>query len=77
MIDFVVQLEYLTNKWKPVIRYDNAHGFVHRDIYSITGSKKRREKIHAKTLKDAVLIAYNDLSHNYQNYIERFEKDQL
>jgi hypothetical protein len=29
---FVVQLEcFWKGKWKPVVRYDTAHGFAHRD----------------------------------------------
>lgn len=77
IIDFIVQLEYLVGKWIPVIRYDNAHGFLHKDVYSKTGNKKRREEIIAKTLKDAVKIAYKDLSQNYEEYVRRFEEDKL
>jgi len=31
---FVVQYEaYIDGRWQPIIRYDTAHGFAHRDIY--------------------------------------------
>ena len=30
VLEFVVQLEILTEgRWKPVVRYDTAHGFAH------------------------------------------------
>lgn len=32
VLGFVVQLECLFNdEWYPVVRYDTAHGFAHRD----------------------------------------------
>jgi len=35
VIDFVVQYETFINKeWFPVVRYDNSHGFAHRDLLS-------------------------------------------
>ena len=35
---FTVQLEVLCeNQWMPVVRYDTAHGFAHRDLYTRSG----------------------------------------
>lgn len=31
--EFVVQLEcFIEGKWIPIVRYDTAHGFAHRDL---------------------------------------------
>lgn len=78
IIGFTSQLEhFFRDIWRIVIRYDNKHGFVHKDIYSATGKQKRKEKIQVKNLKEAILFAAKDLRNNYENYIEKFERDEL
>ena len=78
IVAFTSQLEhFLKGRWRPVIRYDNAHGFVHKDFYSIDGKQKRKEKIAVKNLKEAILIADKDLRDNYEQYIVKFERDEL
>ena len=75
---FVSQLElFFKNKWTPVIRYDTAHGFVHKDVYSLLGKQKRKERISIKNLKEAVKYADRDLRKNYEEYIEKFKRDEL
>lgn len=78
IVSFVDQLEYLfKGKWRQVIRYDNEHGFVHRDVYSILGKQKRKEIMNVKNLEEAIPIADKDLRRNYEKYIEKFERDEL
>lgn len=74
---FTSQLEYLDDRWKPVVRYDTAHGFFHRDFYSPLGKQKRKEEIGVSDLKEAVLFADKDLRKNYEEYIEKFKRDEL
>ena len=75
---FTSQLEhYLGGKWRPVVRYDTAHGFFHRDFYSLSGKQKRKERNVIQNLKEAVLFADKDLRNNYKDYIEKFESDEL
>ncbi len=75
---FTSQLEYYyENKWRHVVRYDTAHGFVHRDFYSPLGKQKRKEKIDIQNLKEAVLFADKDLRKNYEEYIEKYKHDEL
>ncbi len=74
---FTSQLEYLDDRWKPVVRYDTAHGFFHRDFYSPSGKQKRKEKINIQDLKAAVLVADKDLRKNYEDYIEKYKRDEL
>ena len=42
VISFTVQLEVrVKDKWRPVIRYDTAHGFAHIDRYNLRGRTKK------------------------------------
>jgi len=37
---FVIQYElFIKNKWIPVVRYDTAHGYAHKDLINPDGSK--------------------------------------
>jgi hypothetical protein len=37
---FSVQLEvFLAERWMPVVRYDTAHDFAHRDLYTKDGKQ--------------------------------------
>ncbi len=39
---FVVQYETLSEgKWLPVVRYDTAHGYAHKDLLNPDGSKEK------------------------------------
>jgi hypothetical protein len=43
VVRFTVQLEIsLDGNWAPVVRYDNAHGFCHRDTLHPDGSQDKR-----------------------------------
>lgn len=78
IVAFTSQLEhYFKGKWRSVVRYDNAHGFVHKDVYSVAGKQKRKETIAIKNLKGALLFADKDLRNSYELYIEKFERDEL
>ena len=72
---FVVQYEsFLQNIWQPIIRYDTAHGYFHKDILDPDGSKVQR-KITGLTLNDALTFAEQDIIRNWtvykNNYIEK------
>ena len=44
--NFVVQLEVeVKGEWRPVIRYDSSHEFVHRDCYNLKGKQKKKRLI--------------------------------
>ena len=45
LLAFMVQLEVEVEDgiWKPVIRYDCAHDFVHRDRYNLRGDQDKQE----------------------------------
>jgi|SRR6266850_2158951 len=52
--------------WRPVARYDTAHGFFHIDIYTVRGLMKYRVEI--GDLSEALTFAINDLKTNWQLY---------
>jgi hypothetical protein len=68
---FTVQLEvFLEGKWQPVVRYDSAHGFAHRDRYFLDGrSTKTNLDI---DFKEALTFADEDIRDNWQAYRDRF-----
>ena len=72
VVYFRIQYETMVGeKWHPVVRYDTAHGFAHRDLIS------RKEEV-AKTplftsdYNDALTFAESDLKANWEIYKERF-----
>jgi hypothetical protein len=43
----VAQYETLLHgKWVPVVRYDTAHGFFHRDVYLLAGRKRLKQFVY-------------------------------
>ena len=43
VVDLVTRYEsYIDKKWRPIIRYDCAHGFFHRDILNATGEQEKQ-----------------------------------
>ena len=69
---FVVQYEILLeNKWMPVVRYDTAHGYAHKDLINPDGSK---EKIFMGVvdLNEALTLADRDINENWERYKDRY-----
>jgi len=72
IIEFSVQYETLIDrKWLPVVRYDTAHGFAHRDLINIKG-QKHKTPLFITDKNDALTFAGNDIKDNWQIYKERF-----
>lgn len=75
IISFSVQLEVEhKDRWYPVVRYDTAHGFAHRDFIRFN------EKIDKTTLflqdyNEALIFAEEDLKNNWELYREKFLKE--
>lgn|SRR5262245_46207327 len=75
VIEFVVQLEHVDEgRWMPVVRYDTAHGFAHRDRYQANGSVSRHELLPAIDYNDALTFALRDLRANWQDWIRPFRE---
>jgi len=70
---FVVQAEIRViekgkKKWNPFVRYDCAHGFIHRDLINHHG-KKIKEKLASQNLKHGVDIAIQEIKYNLKLWL--------
>lgn len=66
----VVQHETLKHgEWHPIARYDTAHGFVHLDRQTPTGTVKYRMSV--QNLSEALTLAIEDLKANWRIYKRR------
>lgn len=68
--DLVVQLEILLEEWMPVVRYNYAHGFPHRDLLFSDG-RKLKEPIEQRGLGRIATEAIEDLKTNWLQYLRR------
>ena len=72
---FSVQIETLIeDHWKPVVRYDTAHGFAHRDFIHPSG-RVDKTPLFLHTLSEALDYAEADLKANWKNYVDRYRKE--
>ena len=73
----MVQLEVETEDgvWKPVIRYDCAHNFAHRDRHNLKGDRDKEEIPLSYT--DSLYLADKDINGNWDIYQERFLRGDL
>lgn len=72
IVQFSVQLETLIeNEWHPVVRYDTAHGFAHRDLLNRKG-EVTKTPVFIHDYNDALTFAESDLKANWEIYKERF-----
>ena len=75
VIDIVVQYEtLLNNKWTPIVRYDCAHGFFHRDVLFPKGEKEKETIAISSSLKDALSYAEQEIKDRWEFYKERYIK---
>ena len=74
LIDVVYQYETLIeNNWTPIVRYDCAHGFFHRDVLKPNGDTEKKEIV-IDNLKSASKYAEQDLKDRWEWYKERYLK---
>ena len=68
----MVQLEVEVEKgvWKPVVRYDCAHNFAHRDRYNLKGDREKEAS--ELSYADSLDLADKDINDNWDIYQERF-----
>ena len=64
IVQYTVQIEIMHNsQWFPVVRYDNAHGFCHRDT------------IHFNGTQDKTPVYYGDANDTFTNAIAELQAD--
>ena len=72
---FCIQLEiYHKNEWYPVIRYDTAHGFAHRDFIHFNGSIDKTS-LFLQNYNEALIFAEDDIKNNWELYREKFLRE--
>lgn len=75
IIKFAVQYEtFIGGKWRPVVRHDTAHGFVHKDLMP-PGKHQEKILIKIKDFNTGLTQAENDLRENWKTYKEFFMKE--
>ncbi len=76
IVFFRVQYETkIDDKWHPVVRYDTAHGFAHRDLLTLSGPVKKTPLFN-QDYNDALTFAENDLKSNWQYYKRRLLEER-
>jgi len=71
---FIVQYEtFIEGAWRPVIRYDTAHGFPHMDRIRADGAVEKVPLL-TRDLGEALTFADQDIDENWERYKEAFLK---
>ena len=69
---FTVQLEIMhEERWHPTVRYDNAHGFCHRDTLHPDGSQDKT-RIFVGDVNETFTFAIEDLRTNWEGHRARY-----
>jgi hypothetical protein len=72
VLQFVVQLEILVqDTWREVVRYDNAHGYAHRDQIDARGNAMKT-RLPAVDAPAALGVAVDDIENRWEWYRDRF-----
>jgi hypothetical protein len=72
---FTVQMEVNCNRvWMPVVRYDNAHGFCHRDTLHPDGTQEKTG-VSMGNLNETFTFAIEDLQANWPVHRQRYLRE--
>jgi len=72
VINIMVQYEAnIAGAWREIVRYDCAHGFLHRDVILPKG-KMEKQPLSIANLSDALQYAEQDIKDRWQWYKERY-----
>lgn len=76
VVQFAIQLEVeVEGSWRPVIRYDTAHGYAHVDRFNL--ERKRRKQRLNLDVAEALTRGERDIKQNWSLYRERFLKGEF
>jgi len=77
ILEFVAQYEaVISGEWRPVVRYDTAHGFAHRDVIRANGDVVK-QPLFFETFNLAFTFATLDLKMNWRQFREDLEKELI
>jgi len=75
LLRFTVQLEALQrNAWHAIVRYDNAHGFCHRDTIHADGTQEKTGMF-VGDLNTTFTYAIEDLKAHWSAHYARYLKE--
>src|SRR3990170_6458234 len=75
IVQFTVQVEvFHAEQWQPVVRYDNAHGFCHRDTIHADGTQEKLP-VYYGDANSTFTRAIDDLSGNWRAHCARFLRE--
>lgn len=75
IVAFVVQYEALVQgAWCPIVRFDTAHGFAHRDLLHPDG-RVDKEPLLWETYNVALTFATQELKARWKQYRQRYEEE--
>ncbi len=64
----VIQYEaYINGEWRPIVRFDEAHGFFHRDIMSPSGGQEKTARFR-NDKNMALTEAIAEIKQHWQSY---------
>ena len=75
VVMFAVQLEckFEGNVWTPIVRYDTAHGFAHRDRMHPHQAIEKTE-MRVRDFNEGLTVAMFDLVNNWSDYRRSYEE---
>ena len=77
IVFFRIQYETkVGEQWHPVVRYDTAHGFAHRDLMNLNGTVVKTPLFN-QDFNDALTFAESDLKANWIHYKKRFIRGEV
>lgn len=72
---FVVQYEaLLKGDWRPIVRYDTAHGFTHKDLIH-PGGEAEKQPLYFPDYNLAFTFAIQDLKISWSWYRRAYEEE--
>ena len=75
IVQYTVQLEVRhLEAWHPVVRYDNAHGFCHRDVLHPDGSQDKTP-VMSGGANETFTFAIDELRANWEAHTTRFLRE--
>ena len=75
IVQFTVQVEvFHDDRWLPVVRYDNAHGFCHCDTIHVDGSQDKQPVYYGEA-NDTFTRAIDDLRRSWRDHCARFMRE--
>ena len=74
---FRVQYEALIDgEWRPIVRYDTAHGFPHRDLLHPNRLEEKME-YPGRSNAEVLTLGQEDIRRNWQTHRKQYEKEMI